>query len=80
MQSPRFMRADDETAAELVAKCQENGWLMRGGYPWQDDPYLEEYPYEFAKAGMETGPSARASCTRTWRSYSRSTAATSGGR
>ena len=23
MQSPRFMRADDETAAELVAKCQD---------------------------------------------------------
>ena len=28
-----------------------NSWLRRGGYPWQDDPYLEEYPYEFAKAG-----------------------------
>jgi len=46
----RLQRADDETVESLVAKCQENGWLMRGGYAWQDDPYLEEYPYEFAKA------------------------------
>ena len=34
----------------LVAKCQENGWLKRGGYDWQDDPFMEEYPYEFSKA------------------------------
>ena len=34
----------------LVAKCQENGWLKRGGYDWQDDPWLEEYPYEFVEA------------------------------
>ena len=47
----RLQRADDETVESLVAKCQENGWLKRGGYAWQDDPYLEEYPYEFAKAG-----------------------------
>ena len=46
----RLQRADDETVESLVAKCQENGWLKRGGYAWQDDPYLEEYPYEFAKA------------------------------
>ena len=25
----------------LVAKCQENGWLKRGGYDWQDDPFME---------------------------------------
>ena len=43
--------ADERTKRELADKCQENGWLRRGGYPWQDDPYLEEYPYEFAKAG-----------------------------
>ena len=48
---PRLQRVDKETAEGLVAKCQENGWLKRGGYAWQDDPYLEEYPYEFAKAG-----------------------------
>ena len=40
----RLQRADDETVESLVAKCQENGWLKRGGYAWQDDPYLEEYP------------------------------------
>ena len=47
--TPRYQKADDEIVESLVAKCQENGWLKRGGYPWQDDPYLEEYPYEFAK-------------------------------
>lgn len=36
-----------EEQESLEAICQENGWLKRGGYPWQDDPYLEEYPYEF---------------------------------
>jgi hypothetical protein len=35
--------------AKLVAKCQENGWLQIGGAAWLDDPYLEEYPYEFAR-------------------------------
>lgn len=43
------IRVDEETKDSLVAKCQENGWLKRGGYDWQDDPYLEEYPYEFAR-------------------------------
>ena len=47
----RLKEADERTKRELADKCQENGWLRRGGYPWQDDPYLEEYPYEFAKAG-----------------------------
>lgn len=37
----------EEEQKVLEAKCQENGWLKRGGYPWQDDPYLEEYPYSF---------------------------------
>ena len=51
---PRLHRADAETVESLVAKCQENGWLKRGGYAWQDDPFLEEYPYDFAKAdGIE---------------------------
>lgn len=35
---------------ELEEKCQKNGWLKRGGYIWQDDPYLEEYPYSFYEA------------------------------
>lgn len=39
----------DEAKRTLIEKCQENGWLMRGGYAWQDDPYLEDYPYEFAQ-------------------------------
>lgn len=33
----------------LVEKCQENGWLKVGGFDWQDDPFLEEYPYEFSR-------------------------------
>lgn len=40
-----------EECETLIEKCQHNGWLMRGGYDWQDDPYLEEYPYEFARLG-----------------------------
>lgn len=40
----------EQTRQDLVAKCQENGWLKRGGYAWQDDPYLEEYPYSFVAA------------------------------
>ena len=38
----------DEVRDALVAKCQENGWLKIGGYDWQDDPYLEDYPYSFS--------------------------------
>ena len=37
----------DEEQKALEAKCQENDWLMRGGVAWQDDPFMEEYPYEF---------------------------------
>ena len=54
----RLKEADERTKRELADKCQENGWLRRGGYPWQDDPYLEEYPYEFAKA-EQRGRAAR---------------------
>lgn len=39
-----------EEHSSLVQKCQENGWLKRGGYDWQDDPWLEEYPYDFSRA------------------------------
>ena len=35
--------------SRLIEKCQENGWLKVGGYDWQDDPFLEEYPYEFSR-------------------------------
>ena len=65
----RLKEADERTKRELTDKCQENGWLRRGGYPWQDDPYLEDYPYDIREA-----------CTRISPSCSRSTAATSGGR
>lgn len=39
-------RADASIQESLAAKCQENGWLRAGGYAWQDDPYLEDYPYD----------------------------------
>lgn len=46
--------ADERTRRSLYLKCQENGWLMVGGYSWQDDPWLEEYPYEFSEvAGID---------------------------
>ena len=48
---PRSLEpVDAKTAEALEKKCQENGWLKRGGYAWQDDPYLEEYPYAFVIA------------------------------
>ena len=31
-----------EEQESLEAICQKNGWVKRGGYAWQDDPYLEE--------------------------------------
>lgn len=37
----------EEEQIALEAKCQENGWLKQGGYAWQDDPSMEEYPYSF---------------------------------
>lgn len=42
--------ATQEEHDSLVEKCQKNGWLKRGGFDWQDDPWLEEYPYEFSRA------------------------------
>ena len=41
---------DEGTRASLVEVCQGNPWLMLGGCAWQDDPFMEEYPYEFRKA------------------------------
>lgn len=32
---------EGELFGAFVRKCQENGWLRRGGHAWQDDPYLE---------------------------------------
>ena len=46
----QLRRADGATSLELERKCQENGWLMRGGHAWQDDPFMEEYPYDFVTA------------------------------
>lgn len=45
----REIKVDDAEKDVLIAKCQENGWLRRGGYDWQDDPYMEEYPYSFVR-------------------------------
>lgn len=42
--------ATQEEHDSLVEKCQKNGWLKRGGFDWQDDPWLEEYPYDFSRA------------------------------
>lgn len=39
-----------QIAAELELACQRNGWLCYNGFAWQDDPYLENYPYAFARA------------------------------
>lgn len=44
-----ILPVSSQVKEELVEKCQENDCLMRGGCDWQDDPYLEEYPYEFAR-------------------------------
>jgi hypothetical protein len=46
----RYDAVSSAVSAELVLACQRNGWLMRGGYDWQDDPYLEDYPYAFCRA------------------------------
>ena len=46
-----FERITGREHDELVEKCQENGWLKVGGFDWQDDPFLEEYPYEFSRTG-----------------------------
>lgn len=43
--------AQAATVAALTEACQRNGWLKSGGYPWQDDPFLEEYPYSFSETG-----------------------------
>ena len=44
-----FERITGREHEELVEKCQENGWLKVGGFDWQDDPFLEEYAYEFSR-------------------------------
>lgn len=39
--------ATPEEQESLEAACQKNKWVKRGGVTWQEDPYMEEYPYEF---------------------------------
>lgn len=35
----------------LEKKCQDNGWLKKGGYDFEDDPFLElDSPYSFVRA------------------------------
>ena len=46
---PRSKPLDEEAREQLGSKCQENVWLNVGDYDWQDDPFLEEYPYEFMR-------------------------------
>lgn len=41
---------EESVAAELEEACQSNGWLKRGGFPWQDDPFMGDYPYTFTRA------------------------------
>ena len=36
-----------EEQESLEAICQKNKWVKRGGIAWQEDPSMEEYPYEF---------------------------------
>lgn len=40
----------DAEKDSLIEACQRNAWLKHGGIPWEDDPYLEDYPYEFSRA------------------------------
>lgn len=82
--------ATQEEHDSLVEKCQKNGWLKRGGFDWQDDPWLEEYPYEFSRASTIKDLAdffsngnwryAKACSSVTLLSSSRSTGATNGGR
>ena len=45
----RTLSVSSEERESLIQKCQENDWLREDGLPWQEDAYLEEYPYEFAR-------------------------------
>lgn len=45
-----FPSLNEAESAKLTEVCQQNGWLRRGGYAWQDDPFLEEYPYSYIEA------------------------------
>jgi len=49
--SANLKQIDPALHEALVAKCQENLWLKRGGIPFEDDPYLElDSPYSFVEA------------------------------
>lgn len=42
---------DEITDNECIAICQQNNWLKKGGYPFNDEPFLEyDSPYTFKKA------------------------------
>ncbi len=45
----RTLSVSSKERESLIQKCQENDWLREDGLPWQEDAYLEEYPYEFAR-------------------------------
>lgn len=50
-----FPSLNETESAKLTDMCQQNGWLRRGGYAWQDDPYLEEFPYSYIEASDARG-------------------------
>jgi hypothetical protein len=48
----RLQFVDKDTKAELIKKCQKNGWLKRNGYEFKDgflDEWSEDYEYSFVK-------------------------------
>lgn len=52
-----FPALSETESAKLTEMCQRNGWLRRGGYMWQDDPFLPEwdFPYNYIKASDVEG-------------------------
>ncbi len=44
----QMIDVSDETREQLIAVCQMNPWLRRGGIPFEDDPFLElDSPFSF---------------------------------
>lgn len=48
--APVYAPLSSRETDELVEMCQRNSWLCQGGCDRQDDPYMEDYPYEFCRA------------------------------
>lgn len=45
-----FIPVDTKTHEKLVAVCQKNLWLRKGGIPFGDDPFFEmDSPYSFRR-------------------------------